>query len=85
MHLLGGAIDSAEQNKQLVRQFYEGIDKGNIDVLDEIVAGDYLNQSPAPIPGLPQAETASNSRLLCFGPITSLSGRRLEPRNRFIL
>jgi len=30
----------AESNKALVRRFYEEIDKGNIDVFDEVVAED---------------------------------------------
>ena len=41
-----------EQNKALIRRFYEEIDKGNIDAMDEIVAEDYLNHDP-PFPGLP--------------------------------
>ena len=42
----------AEQNKALVRRFYEEIDKGNIGVLDELVAEDYLDHNPPPFPGL---------------------------------
>jgi predicted ester cyclase len=42
----------AERNKALVRRFYEEIDKGNIGVLDEVVAEDYLDHNPAPFPGL---------------------------------
>ena len=42
----------AEQNKALVRRFYEEIDKGNISVLDEVVAEDYLDHNPPPFPGL---------------------------------
>jgi len=42
----------AESNKALVRRFYEEIDKGNIGVLDEVVAEDYLDHSPPPFPGL---------------------------------
>jgi predicted ester cyclase len=41
-----------ESNKALVRRFYEEIDKGNIGILDEIVAEDYLDHNPAPFPGL---------------------------------
>ena len=41
-----------ESNKALVRRFYEEIDKGNIGVLDELVAEDYLDHNPAPFPGL---------------------------------
>lgn len=42
----------SEQNKALVRRFYEEIDKGNIEILDELVAEDYLDHSPPPFPGL---------------------------------
>ena len=42
----------AESNKALVRRFYEEIDKGNIDVFDEVVAEDYLDHNPPPLPGL---------------------------------
>lgn len=44
---------SAEANKALVRRFYEEIDKGNIDAMDELVAEDYLDHNPPPFPGLP--------------------------------
>ncbi|HLY40021.1 MAG TPA: ester cyclase [Terracidiphilus sp.] len=43
---------TSEQNKALVRRFYEEIDKGNIGILDELVAEDYLDHSPPPFPGL---------------------------------
>ncbi|HZL53627.1 MAG TPA: ester cyclase [Terracidiphilus sp.] len=43
---------SAEANKALVRRFYEEIDKGNLDILDELVAPDYLDHNPPPFPGL---------------------------------
>jgi predicted ester cyclase len=43
---------SIEDNKNLVRRFYREIDAGNIDALDELVAEDYLDHSPAPFPGL---------------------------------
>jgi predicted ester cyclase len=42
-----------EMNKALVRRFYEEIDKGNIDILDELVAEDYLDHNPPPLPDLP--------------------------------
>jgi predicted ester cyclase len=41
-----------EQNKQIVRRFYEEIDKGNFNVIDELVAEDYLDHNPPPFPGL---------------------------------
>ena len=37
----GGAV-SPEQNKALVRRFYQEIDKGNIAAMDELVADDYI-------------------------------------------
>ena len=41
---------SIEENKALVRRFYEEIDKGNIDAMDELVAEDYVDHSPPPFP-----------------------------------
>ena len=43
---------SAEENKALVRRFYAEIDKGNIDILDELVAEAYIDHNPPPFPGL---------------------------------
>jgi steroid delta-isomerase-like uncharacterized protein len=43
---------SAEANKALVRRFYEEIDKGNLDAMDELVAEDYIDHNPPPIPDL---------------------------------
>jgi steroid delta-isomerase-like uncharacterized protein len=43
---------SAEENKALVRRFYEEIDKGNLDAMDELVAEDYVDHNPPPIPNL---------------------------------
>lgn len=45
-------MTSPEQNKALVRRFYEEIDKGNISILDELLAADYVDHSPPPFPGL---------------------------------
>ena len=42
---------STETNKALVRRFYEEIDKGNLNVMDELVAEDYVDHNPAPFPG----------------------------------
>jgi predicted SnoaL-like aldol condensation-catalyzing enzyme len=41
-------------NKTLVRRFYEEIDKGNIGIVDELVAEHYIDHSPPPIPNLPK-------------------------------
>ena len=36
------------ENKALVRRFYEEIDKGNIDAMDQFVAENYIDHNPAP-------------------------------------
>jgi predicted ester cyclase len=41
-----------EQNKALVRRFYEEIDKGNIGILDELIDENYIDNNPPPLPGL---------------------------------
>ena len=43
---------SAEANKALVRRFYEEIDKGNLEAMDDLVAENYIDHSPPPFPGL---------------------------------
>jgi len=43
---------TADENRALVRRFYEEIDRGNVDAIDELVAEDYLDHSPPPFPGL---------------------------------
>ena len=43
---------SSESNKALVRRFYKQIDKGNIAILDELVAENYIDHNPPPLPGL---------------------------------
>jgi predicted ester cyclase len=45
-------MSTGEENKRLVRRFYEEIDKGNLDVIDELVAENYLDHNPPPFPGL---------------------------------
>src|SRR5947199_2373542 len=40
------------ENKGLIRRFYEEIDKGNLEAMDELVAEGYINHSPPPFPGL---------------------------------
>ena len=43
-------MTSSDYNKAIVRRFYEEIDKGNIAILDELVAEDYLDHNPPPFP-----------------------------------
>ena len=43
---------STEENKRLVRRFYQELDEGNLDAMDDLVAEDYQDHSPPPFPGL---------------------------------
>src|SRR5215204_6955754 len=38
----------SEENKTLVRRFLEELDKGNLDVIDELVAPDFVDRSLMP-------------------------------------
>jgi steroid delta-isomerase-like uncharacterized protein len=42
----------AEDNKALIRRFYQEIDDGNLEAMDELVAENYLDHSPALFPGI---------------------------------
>jgi ketosteroid isomerase-like protein len=41
-----------EDNKALIRRFYDEIDAGNLAAMDELVAEDYLNHHLPAFPGL---------------------------------
>ena len=41
-----------EDNKALVRRFYEEIDQGNLAAMDDLVAENYVDHSPPPFPGI---------------------------------
>jgi steroid delta-isomerase-like uncharacterized protein len=43
---------STDENKALVRRFYEEIDNGNLKAMDQLVAEDYVDHNPPPFPGL---------------------------------
>ena len=47
---------STDQNKAIVRRFYDEIDKGNLDAMDELVAEDYIDHNPPPFPFAPGRE-----------------------------
>ena len=44
---------SSDENKALVRRFYAEIDNGNIDVIDELLANDYVDHSAPPYSDFP--------------------------------
>ena len=48
----------SESNKELVRRFYEAIDRGDSTILDEFVAADYADHDP-PFPNLPAGRAGS--------------------------
>jgi predicted ester cyclase len=43
---------SAEENKALIHYWFEQLDKGNFDVIDELLPVDYVDHNP-PLPDLP--------------------------------
>jgi steroid delta-isomerase-like uncharacterized protein len=43
---------SAEEHKALVRRWFEQLDKGNFDIIDELLPVDYVDHNP-PLPDLP--------------------------------
>lgn len=43
---------SAEDNKALVRRWFEELDKRNFDIIDELIPEDYIDHNP-PLPDLP--------------------------------
>jgi steroid delta-isomerase-like uncharacterized protein len=42
----------AEENKALVRRWFEELDKRNFAIIDELIPVDYIDHNP-PLPGLP--------------------------------
>jgi serine phosphatase RsbU (regulator of sigma subunit)/predicted ester cyclase len=42
---------SADENKVLVRRFFEAFDNGNLDAIEEILAPDFVDHSPLPDQG----------------------------------
>jgi len=57
---------SVEANKALVRRFYEEIDKGNLEALDELVAEDYIDHNPPSIPDLPKGRAGLKKAFKVF-------------------
>jgi predicted ester cyclase len=45
-------MGARDDNKALVRRFYAEIDAGNLEAMDELVAPDFVDHAPPPIPGL---------------------------------
>jgi steroid delta-isomerase-like uncharacterized protein len=43
---------ASEEHKAIVRRWFEETDKGNLDIIDELCASDYIDHAP-PLPGMP--------------------------------
>ncbi len=54
----------AEENKALVRRLQEAWDKGNLDVLDELLAPNFVDHNP--MPGLPADRAGQKQRMTLF-------------------
>ena len=55
-----------DSNKALIRRFYEEIDKGNLDAMDDLVAENYVNHDPPPFPGLAAGRAGLKQAFLMF-------------------
>jgi steroid delta-isomerase-like uncharacterized protein len=62
---------SAEQNKALVRKWFEAIDTGDVSIVADFVAPDYVDHNPPPFPvggpGLDGVEQTYKYALNAFG------------------
>jgi steroid delta-isomerase-like uncharacterized protein len=56
---------SVEENKAVVRRWFQEIDKGDLDIIDEMLHADYVDHNP-PLPGLPSGREGvrESSRIL---------------------
>ena len=59
-------MSSGNSNKALIRRFYEEIDKGNLDAMDDLVAEDYINHSPPPFPRLASGRAGLKQAFMMF-------------------
>lgn len=50
--LMKGGAMSTEQNKALVRRWLEGVDTGDVKVVDEFLGVGFVDHNPPPFPGL---------------------------------
>jgi steroid delta-isomerase-like uncharacterized protein len=56
-----------EANKALVRRWFEETDRGNLAIIDELLAADYLDHNP-PIPGVPPGREGVRQAILLLRP-----------------
>ena len=56
-----------DTNKALVRRWFEETDKGNLAIIDELLAPDYRDHNP-PIPGVPPGREGVRQAILLLRP-----------------
>lgn len=59
-----------EANKRLIRRFYEVIDAGEVDAIDELVADDYVDHNPPSFEWLKPGREGLKQAFLVFGEAT---------------
>jgi predicted ester cyclase len=57
---------SSEENKALVLRWFTETDRGNLDVIDELLSEDYIDHNP-PLPGLPAGREGVRQAVLILG------------------
>jgi steroid delta-isomerase-like uncharacterized protein len=63
---------SIDDNKAIIRRWFEETDKGNLDIIEELCAPDYIDHAP-PLPGMPAGNAGvreANQRLRAAFPDT---------------
>jgi len=58
---------ATEANKALIRRWFEETDRGNLAIIDELLAVDYLDHNP-PIPGVPPGREGVRQAILLLRP-----------------
>lgn len=59
-------MGTPEDHKALIRRFYREIDEGNLDAMDELIAEDYQDHHPPPVPGLPPGRAGTKQAFQTF-------------------
>lgn len=54
---------SSDANKTLVLRWFEETDRGNLDIIDELLPVDYIDHNP-PLPGLPKGREGVRQSVL---------------------
>ena len=57
----------SEENKALVRRWFTEIDKGNWQIVDELIAVDYIDHNP-PLPDMAPGREGSSRPIPYSGP-----------------